>query len=73
MWTNAPGFGRDAFTFARIRYSRAPRGSWSAGNWHTDFPDSDLNLSYRLQQMTAIKVDPHNCQDLRAARDVTRR
>ena len=58
LWTNAPGFGKDVFTFARIRYSRAPRGSWSAGNWHTDFPDSDLNLSYRLQQMTTIKVDP---------------
>jgi Domain of unknown function (DUF4159) len=57
-WTNSPGFEKDVFTFARIRYSRAPRGSWSAGNWHTDFPDSDLNLSYRLQQMTTIKVDP---------------
>ena len=58
VWTNAPGFGRDVFTFARIRDRWAPRGSWSAGNWHTDFPDSDLNLSYRLEQMTAIKADP---------------
>jgi len=24
----------------------------------TDFPDSDLNLSFRLQQMTSLKVDP---------------
>ena len=57
-WTNAPGFDNDAFTFARVRYSRAPYGSRSSGNWHTDFPDSDLNLSFRLQQMTSIKVDP---------------
>src|SRR5438552_2091306 len=60
MWTNEPGFEKDAFTFARIRRGRIPRGmgSWSAGHWWTDFPDSDLNLSYRLQQMTSIKVDP---------------
>src|SRR4029077_6801035 len=32
-------------------------GSWRAGHWLTDFPDSDLNLSYRLQQMTSMKVD----------------
>ena len=31
----------------------------TAGNWITDFPDSDLNLSYRVQQMTSIKVDPN--------------
>ena len=58
MWTNSVGFERDAFTFARIRYLRGPYGSRSSGNWHTDFPDSDLNLSYRLQQMTSIKVNP---------------
>src|SRR5690606_23276268 len=28
------------------------------GGWSTDLPDSDLNLSYRLQQMTSTKVDP---------------
>ena len=28
------------------------------GVWSTDFPDSDLNLSYRLQQMTSLKTDP---------------
>ncbi len=59
-WTNEPGFEKDVFTFARIRRDRIPRreGSWSAGAWWTDFPDSDLNLSYRVQQMTSIKVDP---------------
>ena len=57
-WTNAAGFEKDVFTFVRIHYSRNPYGSYSAGNWITDFPDSDLNLSYRLQQVTSIKVDP---------------
>ena len=60
-WTNAPAFERDAFTFARVRYTRLPRSAvwWSGGFWYSDFPDSDLNLSFRLQQMTSIKVDPH--------------
>lgn len=57
-WTNEPGFEKDAFTFVRIRRGEDHYKSWSAGNWWTDFPDSDLNLSFRLQQMTSIKVDP---------------
>src|SRR5437588_6497960 len=56
-WTNAPGFGKDVFTFVRIKRARA---SYSYGGpWETDTPDSDLNLSYRLQQVTAIEVDPN--------------
>jgi hypothetical protein len=58
-WTNEPGFDKDVFTFARIRRDEEHHSSWSAGTWWTDFPDSDLNLSYRLQQMTSIKVDPN--------------
>lgn len=61
VWTNSPGFEKDVFTFARIRYTRGPWGpgiSTSAGDWSTDTPDSDLNLSYRLQEVTAMKVDP---------------
>jgi len=57
-WTNAPGFEKDAFTFARVRYHRGPSRSWRAGYCFIDFPDSDLNLSYRLQQLTSLKVDP---------------
>lgn len=57
-WTNQPGFGRDTFTFVRIIRDRDPEGSPTAGNWITDFPDSDLNLSYRVQQMTSIRTDP---------------
>jgi hypothetical protein len=65
-WTNHPGFEKDVFTFVRVRYTRGSnlRGSrgWrgpSPAGWTTDFPDSDLNLSYRLQQITSIKVNPN--------------
>ncbi len=58
-WTNAPGFEKDVFTFVRIIRDRDPEGSPSAGNWITDFPDSDLNLSYRLQQVTSLRTDPN--------------
>jgi hypothetical protein len=53
-WTHPPGFETDVLTFARIRYDS--RGGLN--RWDTDLPDSDLNLSYRLQQMTAMRVDP---------------
>jgi hypothetical protein len=55
MWTNTAGFDSDAFTFVRIIRSS---GYGSGGPWTTDTPDSDLNLSFRLQQMTSMKVDP---------------
>ena len=57
-WTNAPGFEKDVFTFVRVRYHRDPYGPRRAGYCFTDFPDSDLDLSYRLQQLTSMKVDP---------------
>ncbi len=58
-WTNAPGFEKDVFTFVRIKRDSAPYGYGSGGPWDTDTPDSDLNLSYRLQQVTSLKVDPN--------------
>ncbi len=54
-WENDPNFEHDVFTFVRIRYSSFR--SWS--RWATDFPDADLNFSYRLQQLTSLKVDPN--------------
>jgi hypothetical protein len=66
-WTNAPGFEHDAFTFTRVIFETGPgsglgssRGfgrGWRLG-WWVDFPDADLNLSYRLQQITSMKVNP---------------
>ncbi len=55
-WTNAPGFEKDVFTFARIIFKSPGRPSMIG--WVNDYPDSDLNLSYRLQQLTSLKVDP---------------
>jgi hypothetical protein len=61
-WTNEPGFENDVFTFVRVMYKfgQGPRISRSASHWGwiTDFPDSDLNLSFRLQQVTSMKVNP---------------
>jgi hypothetical protein len=57
VWSNPKDFEHDVFTFVRVRRDRAP---WTRGGpWSTDAPDSDLNLSYRLQQMTSMKVDPN--------------
>ena len=59
MWENERGFESDVFTFARLRFD-APRPPGSRrGGWTTDLPDADLNLSYRLQQLTSLRVDPN--------------
>ncbi len=58
VWTNLRGFEKYAFTFARIRYTRGRNSGYRGGNWLTDAPDSDLNFSYRLQQMTSVRTDP---------------
>jgi hypothetical protein len=57
-WTNAPGFEKDVFTFARVIYKVNGWEGPSWLGWVNDYPDSDLNLSYRLQQLTSMKVDP---------------
>ena len=73
-WEPDQEFAEDVFTFARIEYSsgyggygrgrgggrRGGRG-WGGrggGRWATDYPDSDLNFSYRLHQLTSMKVNP---------------
>lgn len=56
-WTNVTGFDHDVFTFTRVRYEH--NGRYGRGGWTTDVPDSDLNLSFRLQQMTSMRVDPN--------------
>jgi hypothetical protein len=55
MWTNPPAFVSDTFVFTRLQYDQ---GDGRGSGWSTDLPDSDLNLSYRLQWMTSIRVDP---------------
>jgi len=63
-WTNVAGFENDVFTFARIIFKSRPgrRPEWLG--WINDYPDGDLNLSYRLQQLTSLKVDP-DCRVLK--------
>lgn len=61
-WTNTSGFQKDVFSFARVRWTRQSRSRqvwWNGGYWYSDYPDSDLNLSYRVQQLTSQKVNPN--------------
>lgn len=62
-WKVDPKFKHDVFTFIRLEYDSVGgrgygrRRGWGGG-WATDFPDSDLNFSFRLQQLTSLKVAP---------------
>jgi hypothetical protein len=60
-WKNDERFKDDVFTFVRVRYSSGGRGGWGygGGRWATDYPDADLNFSYRLQQLTSLETDPN--------------
>lgn len=53
-WKVDPAFEKDVFTFVRIEYD-SYRGRWG---WTTDWPDAELNLSFRLQQLTSLRVNP---------------
>ena len=62
-WTNPPGFENDVFTFARVIFKSDynPYSDWNRWRrlgWWVDYPDADLNLSHRLQQLTSIRTDP---------------
>jgi hypothetical protein len=62
-WTNSPGFENDVFTFTRVIFKSDynPESDWSRWRrlgWWVDYPDADLNLSHRLQQLTSLKTDP---------------
>ncbi|MBN2326351.1 MAG: DUF4159 domain-containing protein [Candidatus Omnitrophica bacterium] len=51
-------FPGNGFTFCRLRYNSNP-GGWRGrgGSWLTDYPDSDLNFSQRLSELTTIQVN----------------
>ena len=54
VWEISRAMPHDIFTFVRIKYN-----SWgSRGNnrWAIDTPDADINLSFRLQQLTSLKT-----------------
>src|SRR5688572_516097 len=50
-WDVGPAFKTDVYTFVRVRYGSGYGGRGrGGGGWATDYPDSDLNFSFRLQQ-----------------------
>jgi hypothetical protein len=55
-WEMESRFSKDVFTFVRIKYDS--HGYRRGGGWATDYRDSDLNFSLRLQQLTSLKVNP---------------
>lgn len=71
-WELDKEFVHDVFTFVRIEYSSGygsgpygPRGGgrggrrgFGRGRWAIDYPDSDLNFSYRVHQLTSMEVNP---------------
>jgi hypothetical protein len=64
-WKVDDRFKNDVFTFVRVEYDShfggyggRRRGRGGGFGWATDWPDSDLNFSFRLQQLTALKVNP---------------
>ena len=59
-WKNDPEFAKDVFTWVRLKYVVNGRHEFghTADRWAIDFPDCDSNFSYRLQQMSSVKVDP---------------
>lgn len=56
IWEIEEPFASDVFTFARIRYTSVYGGR--GNRWRNDYPDSDWNFSYRLQELTCIQTDP---------------
>lgn len=55
-WKNPDAFKHDVFTFARIEYDH---GGGGRGGWATDYSDADINLLFRLQQISSMKVNDH--------------
>jgi len=61
-WEIDDDLPEDLFTFARLNY---PSGNhpypmeYGRPKWYTDYPDADLNISFRLQQLTSLLVNPN--------------
>ena len=53
-WEISEQFRNDIFTFVRLRF----QSSRGRGRWNVDYPAADLNFSYRLQQLTSMRVNP---------------
>src|ERR1700677_2187822 len=54
-----PEFQEDVFTFARLRFQADDDYRYGGGReWDDDTPDADLNLIFRLHDVTSLKVRP---------------
>jgi hypothetical protein len=59
VWPVDAEHPQDVFTFVRVKYPSLRRRRWGGGGWSTDYPASDFNFSFRLAQLTSLKVNPH--------------
>ena len=58
MWTVDESFAGDVFTFVRIE--TAPHWNPSSNrDWTADYPDADFYFSWRLHQLTSLRVNPN--------------
>jgi Domain of unknown function (DUF4159) len=55
---NSGGFGGRQWGGMGRGFGGGGRRFRGGGGWMTDWPDSDLNFSFRLQQLTSLKVNP---------------
>jgi hypothetical protein len=54
-----PEFREDVFTFARLKFEADRDYRFGGGRmWDDDSPDADLNLIFRLHEVTSLKVRP---------------
>jgi hypothetical protein len=54
-----PAFKEDVFTFARLKFDADNSGELGGfRQWEDDSPEADLNLTFRLFQVTSLKVRP---------------
>jgi hypothetical protein len=61
VWKVDENFQKDVFTFVRIKYSVEGKHGYGHDpleRWKIDSPYSDLDFSFRLQQVTSIRVNP---------------
>jgi hypothetical protein len=53
-----PGFGRGGVGRDNLGRDGYDLNGRAMGSWAIDYPDADLNLSYRLHQLTSMEVNP---------------
>jgi hypothetical protein len=52
------GFGRGGFGHGDLGRDGYDLNGRALGSWAIDYPDADLNIAYRLHQLTSIEVNP---------------